>query len=65
MGKTINILGATSFICGIIRGWYVNKTVQLDNACDAIVLTRHGCSISMLTMEEVVAFARDEAFDVL
>ena len=28
-------------------------------------VTRHGCSISMRTMDEVVAFAKDDAFDAL
>jgi hypothetical protein len=50
------------FICDIISGWDVPKAARLGNACDAIVVTRHGCSISMPTMDEVVAFAKDEAF---
>ena len=68
--KIHNILGAgdafaAGFICGIIRGWDVNKAARFGNACGAIVVTRHGCSISMPTMDEVVAFAKDEAFCVL
>ena len=62
--ETINILGAASFICGIIRGRDVNKAAWLGNACGDIVVTRYGCSISMPTTDEVMAFAKDEAFDV-
>lgn len=65
--KIHNILGAgdafaAGFIYGITRGWDVSKAARLGNACGAIVVTRHGCSISMPTMDEVVAFAKDEAF---
>ena len=41
------------------------KAARFGNAYGAIVVTRHGCSISMPTMDEVVAFAKDEAFCVL
>ena len=66
--KIHNILGAgdafaAGFICGIIRGWDVKKAARLGNACGAIVVTRHGCSISMPTIDEVVAFAGNEAFN--
>ncbi|MBW1864926.1 MAG: 5-dehydro-2-deoxygluconokinase, partial [Deltaproteobacteria bacterium] len=68
--KIHNILGAgdafaAGFICGIIHEWDVKKAARLGNACGAIVVTRHGCSISMPIMDEVVAFAKDEAFCVL
>ncbi len=57
-----NILGAgdafgSGFLYGFVKGWDLRKAVRLGNACGAIVVTRHGCSISMPFWEEVMAFA--------
>jgi 5-dehydro-2-deoxygluconokinase len=57
-----NILGAgdafgAGFLYGYIKGWDLWKAARLGNACGAIVVTRHGCSIAMPTWEEAAAFA--------
>jgi 5-dehydro-2-deoxygluconokinase len=56
-----NILGAgdafgAGFLYGFVKGWDLRKAARLGNACGAMVVTRHGCSISMPSWEEVTAF---------
>lgn len=56
-----NILGAgdafgAGFLYGYVKGWDLREAVLLGNACGAIVVTRHGCSIAMPSWEEVTAF---------
>jgi 5-dehydro-2-deoxygluconokinase len=56
-----NILGAgdafgAGFLYGYVKGWDLRKAARLGNACGAIVVTRHGCSIAMPSWEEVTAF---------
>ncbi len=57
-----NILGAgdafgAGFLYGYVKGWSLHKAARLGNACGAMVVTRHGCSISMPFWDEVIAFA--------
>jgi 5-dehydro-2-deoxygluconokinase len=57
-----NILGAgdafgAGFLYGYVKGWELRKAARLGNACGAMVVTRHGCSISMPFWDEVMAFA--------
>jgi 5-dehydro-2-deoxygluconokinase len=57
-----NILGAgdafgAGFLYGYVKGWDLHKSARLGNACGAMVVTRHGCSISMPYWDEVIAFA--------
>ena len=57
-----NILGAgdafgSGFLYGYVKGWDLRKAARLGNACGAMVVTRHGCSISMPFYDEVMAFA--------
>jgi 5-dehydro-2-deoxygluconokinase len=57
-----NILGAgdafgAGFLYGYVKGWDLFKAARLGNACGAMVVTRHGCSISMPFWDEVMAFA--------
>jgi 5-dehydro-2-deoxygluconokinase len=57
-----NILGAgdafgAGFLYGYVKGWDLRKAARLGNACGAMVVTRHGCSISMPFRDEVMAFA--------
>jgi 5-dehydro-2-deoxygluconokinase len=57
-----NILGAgdafgAGFLYGYVKGWDLRKAARLGNACGAMVVTRHGCSISMPFLDEVMAFA--------
>ncbi|OGP74473.1 MAG: 5-dehydro-2-deoxygluconokinase [Deltaproteobacteria bacterium RBG_16_49_23] len=61
-----NILGAgdafgAGFLYGYVKGWDLRKAAQLGNACGAIVVTRHGCSISMPTLEEVMGFVSERS----
>lgn len=56
-----NILGAgdafgAGFLYGCVKGWDLWKAARLGNACGAIVVSRHGCSISMPFWDEVTAF---------
>jgi len=57
-----NILGAgdafgAGFLYGYVKGWDLRKAARLGNACGAMVVTRHGCSVSMPFRDEVMAFA--------
>jgi 5-dehydro-2-deoxygluconokinase len=57
-----NILGAgdafgAGFLYGYVKGWDLRTAARLGNACGAMVVTRHGCSISMPYRDEVMAFA--------
>jgi len=59
-----NILGAgdafgAGFLYGYVKEWDLRKAARLGNACGAIVVTRHGCSISMPFLEEVMAFVEE------
>jgi 5-dehydro-2-deoxygluconokinase len=63
--KVQNILGAgdafgAGFLFGYVKGWDFWKAVRLGNACGAIVVSRHGCSISMPFWEEVMAFVEEQ-----
>jgi 5-dehydro-2-deoxygluconokinase len=56
-----NILGAgdafgAGFLYGCVKGWDLTRAARLGNACGAMVVTRHGCSISMPFWEELSAF---------
>jgi 5-dehydro-2-deoxygluconokinase len=58
-----NILGAgdafgSGFLYGYVQGWDLRKAARLGNACGAMVVARHGCSISMPYLDEVMDFAR-------
>ena len=60
-----NILGAgdafgAGFLYGYVKGWDLHKAARLGNACGAMVVTRHGCSVSMPTWEEVTAFVDEQ-----
>jgi len=60
-----NILGAgdafgAGFLYGFVKGWDLVKAARLGNACGAMVVTRHGCSISMPFFDEVMAFAEEQ-----
>jgi 5-dehydro-2-deoxygluconokinase len=59
--KVQNILGAgdafgAGLLYGYVKGWDLWKACRLANACGAMVVSRHGCSISMPFWEEVMAF---------
>lgn len=63
-----NILGAgdafgAGFLYGLVKGYDLDKAARLANACGAIVVTRHGCSISMPTFEEVKNFLKERGED--
>jgi sugar/nucleoside kinase (ribokinase family) len=44
------------FLYGYVKNWGLYQAARLGNACGAIVVTRHGCSISMPTYQEVMEF---------
>lgn len=59
--KVYNILGAgdafgAGFLYGHVHGWDWARSARLGNACGAIVVTKHGCSAHMPTLDEAVAF---------
>jgi 5-dehydro-2-deoxygluconokinase len=59
-----NILGAgdafgAGFLYGYVKGWDLRKAARLGNACGAMLVTRHGCSVSMPFYDEVMAFANE------
>ena len=59
--QVYNILGAgdafgAGFLYGHVHDWGWHKSARFGNACGAIVVTRHACSASMPTYEEVMAF---------
>jgi 5-dehydro-2-deoxygluconokinase len=61
--EVLNTVGAgDSFASGLIygrtHGWDWQKSVRIANACGAIVVTRHGCSTAMPTLDEVETFVQ-------
>lgn len=57
----VNTVGAgDAFAAGLIRSrldgedWY--RSCRIANACGAIVVTRHGCSVAFPTLDEVTRF---------
>ena len=60
-----NILGAgdafaSGFLYGYVQGWDWYKAARMGNACGAMVVTRHGCSISMPHLAEVLQFIEEK-----
>ncbi len=61
--EVINTVGAgdafaSGLIYGRIQGWNWNQAARFANACGAIVVTRHGCSAAMPTLDEVQTFIK-------
>jgi 5-dehydro-2-deoxygluconokinase len=59
--KVYNILGAgdafaSGLLYGYVQGWDWYRSARIANACGAIVVTRHGCSSSMASQAEALAF---------
>ena len=59
--EVFNVLGAgDAFMAGFLRGWLQGAPLETccayANACGAIVVSRHGCSPAMATMEELQFF---------
>jgi 5-dehydro-2-deoxygluconokinase len=59
--EVFNVLGAgDAFMAGFLRGWLTGAPLETScaygNACGAIVVSRHGCSPAMPTMEELQLF---------
>ena len=62
--EVLNVLGAgDSFMSGFLRGWLKNESLEkcalYGNACGALVVTRHGCSPSSPSFNEVEHFIRN------
>jgi 5-dehydro-2-deoxygluconokinase len=61
--EVLNVLGAgDAFLSGFLRGWIRGEPIETagryGNAAGALVVTRHGCSPEMPSMDELLAFAR-------
>ncbi|HET9594843.1 MAG TPA: 5-dehydro-2-deoxygluconokinase [Anaeromyxobacteraceae bacterium] len=59
--EVMNVLGAgDAFMAGLLRGWLGglawSDAARLANACGALVVSRHACSASMPTPEELEYF---------
>lgn len=59
--KVMNVLGAgDAFMAGLLKGWLTGlpwgESARLANACGALVVSRHACSASMPTPEELAWF---------
>jgi 5-dehydro-2-deoxygluconokinase len=62
--EILNTLGAgdafaSGLLYGYLQGWPLERAARLGNATGAIVVTRHGCSISMPTITEVEQFVAE------
>jgi len=62
--EVLNVLGAgDSFMSGFLRGWLRNESLGncalYGNACGALVVTRHGCSPSSPSFDELEYFIRN------
>jgi len=56
--EVLNVLGAgDAFISGFLRGWIngegFEQSLTYANACGALVVSRHGCTPAMPTLEEL------------
>ncbi|WP_191599985.1 bifunctional 5-dehydro-2-deoxygluconokinase/5-dehydro-2-deoxyphosphogluconate aldolase [Marinomonas algicola] len=56
--EVLNVLGAgDAFLSGYLRGWIQGESTEnacdYANACGAIVVSRHGCSPAMPSLEEL------------
>jgi 5-dehydro-2-deoxygluconokinase len=47
---------AAGFVYGLVQGWDAERAARLGNACGAILVTRHACSASTPTLDEVLSF---------
>jgi 5-dehydro-2-deoxygluconokinase len=61
--EVVNVLGAGDAFAGgltygYLQGWDWRRTCRFANACGAILVTRHGCSAFMPTVEEVSGFVK-------
>lgn len=61
--EVLNVLGAgDAFLAGFLRGWIRGEPFELcgryGNAAGAMVVTRHGCSPEMPSLEELLAFVQ-------
>jgi len=62
--EVLNVLGAgDAFMSGFLRGWLREKSLETcalyANACGALVVTRHGCSPSTPSFEEIDYFIKN------
>ncbi|MEM7114694.1 MAG: 5-dehydro-2-deoxygluconokinase [Chloroflexota bacterium] len=64
--EVLNTVGAgDAFASGLLYGcqqsWSWAEAARFANACGAIVVTRHGCSAAMATLNEVVEFIENHS----
>lgn len=63
--EVLNVLGAgDAFMAGLLYGrlsdWNWGKSLELANACGAILVTKHGCAPDMPTLEEAQEFIQKQ-----
>ena len=68
--KVLNVLGAgDAFLSGFIKGWLGNKSLevccQYGNACGALTVARHGCSVAIPSEKELEIFLDGRSTDKL
>jgi len=66
--KVMNVLGAgDAFMAGLLKGWLTGaswrEAARMANACGALVVTRHACSASMPTPDELEYFMARPGLD--
>lgn len=64
--EVLNVLGAgDAFLSGFLKGWVnrepYSQCLQYANACGALVVSRHGCSPAMPTLEELTDYLQRSA----
>jgi len=67
--EALNVLGAgDGFLSGFLRGWLRGETLsmccQWGNACGAIVVSRHGCSVEIPYWNELQMFLGQETKNI-
>ena len=68
--KVLNVLGAgDAFLSGFIKGWLRNESLevccQYGNACGALTVARHGCSVAIPSEKELEFFLDGRSTDKL
>ena len=68
--ETLNVLGAgDAFLSGFLKGWLSNEPLaiccQYGNACGALTVTRHGCSVAIPSAKELELFLQEGTTDKL
>jgi sugar/nucleoside kinase (ribokinase family) len=52
------------FICGLTRGWDIERCAQMGTACGALCVTALGTTAGLTSFDETVAFAKSKGVDL-